>query len=168
MATVAAPPITVEEFERMGNRLQMDRAEAALLELPDAGYRNRILGVRLSSLFQEWLNRHAEVELTIEVRGENVYCIQRDQPSVVTSQQQPGLIIELISPDDLWSDVYDKVTEYLGIGVKEVWVVDGTKRRVDVFRPDAGPQRYTDADVLTSPDVLPGLSTPVAEMFRNV
>src|SRR6187551_2491614 len=40
----------------------------------------------------------------------------------------PDLVVEVISPNDLAEDVEQKVEEYLGAGVRLVWVVDPDTR----------------------------------------
>ena len=58
--------------------------------------------------------------------------------------------------------------EYLDNGARLGWLIAPLERVVYVYRPGAGLKRFTSADTLTSSDVLPGFSCPVAELFRNV
>ena len=46
----------------------------------------------------------------------------------------PDLVVEIMSPDDRWQDVREKLTEYFTIGVTWVWVVEPSNRKVLVFR----------------------------------
>jgi Uma2 family endonuclease len=64
--------------------------------------------------------------------------------------------------------VEDKVRQYLEAGSRAVWVVDGRRRRVSVFRPGAETQVLSESDVLNGGDVLPGFSLPLAELFHAV
>lgn len=185
MAIVAAKPITIKEFERMAFDHPVDLVEGEILEMPPAGSQHGRIAINVGFLIEQWCRKDDrgvvlgnDAAIVIEtdpdtVRGADVSFLSQTRiPSDGLPEGAlripPDLVVEVLSPSDRWADVFDKVTEYLAIGVKEVWVVDGTKRLVDVFRPNVGPKRYANSDELTSPDVLPGFSTPVAEFFRNV
>ncbi len=77
----------------------------------------------------------------------------------------PELVVEVLSPDDLWSRVRKKLREYFDIGVQLVWVADPEDRTVHVFRSPTEVQVLAEGDVLTGGDVLPGFSAPVATLF---
>ncbi|MFO0823009.1 MAG: Uma2 family endonuclease [Gemmataceae bacterium] len=79
---------------------------------------------------------------------------------------RPDLAVEVISPNDLAGAVEDKLAEWLDAGVKVVWVVNPTTRSVRVHGP-SGYRFLRAADTLTAPEVLPGFSCPVAELFRR-
>ncbi|MHB2015612.1 MAG: Uma2 family endonuclease [Candidatus Xenobia bacterium] len=76
----------------------------------------------------------------------------------------PTLAIEIVSPDDAYSDVQDKVVIYLHAGVPLVWVVDPIARKVSTYRPGREPQVYAAAATLEDLLLL-GLSIPLAEIF---
>jgi Uma2 family endonuclease len=79
----------------------------------------------------------------------------------------PDLIVEVRSPSDRWSNVLEKVTEYLKAGVVAVIVVDPKSLSVQVHRDsDQMPQTLRDNDELTLPDLLPGFSVPVKRLFE--
>lgn len=184
MATVAANLMTVEEFERLGNELRVELVAGELRDLPMPGTKHGVLCAWIAYLLQRWVGAHGQgLVLTNDsfiltrhdpdsARGADVCYIRKDRlPDGVpdgTLRIPPGLVVEVLSPSDRWDDVMDKVTEYLAVGVTEVWVVNGTKRLVDVFHIDRGPRRIGGSEELTSPDVLPGFSTTAAELFRNV
>jgi Uma2 family endonuclease len=68
----------------------------------------------------------------------------------------PDLAVEVISPSDRFTDVMDKVDEYLDAGTRMVIVVDPETRVTRVFRPEQ-PLRVLGPDgVLDGEDVLPG------------
>jgi Uma2 family endonuclease len=185
MATVATKPMTVDEFEAIGDRLRVELVAGEILELPMPGAKHGALCFWLAYLLHQWAEIHGEgFVLTNDtfvltetdpdsVRGADVLYIRKDRlPNGVlpegTLRVPPNLVVEVQSPSDRPNDVTDKVFEYLAAGVREVWVVNGTKRLVDVYRPDTGPKRFTNADTISSADVLTGFACPVAEIFRNV
>ncbi len=78
----------------------------------------------------------------------------------------PDLAAEVVSPNDLYSEVEQKVEEYLEAGVKLVWVIDPVTRTVMVYRPrGAQPSRLSIDGVLSGEDVLPGFECKVSALF---
>jgi Uma2 family endonuclease len=77
----------------------------------------------------------------------------------------PELVVEVVSPNDRWTDVSEQVDEYLACGVDEVWIVDPRTQCVTGYRSTATVGTHRHDDTLSAPDILPGLSLPVREMF---
>ena len=77
----------------------------------------------------------------------------------------PELIVEVMSPTDLWTEVFAKVEEDLANGVLAVVVLNADKRSASVCRPGPDQQDFQAADTLTLPDLLPGFAVPVARLF---
>jgi Uma2 family endonuclease len=75
------------------------------------------------------------------------------------------MVAEVKSPSDTWSELFIKVGEYLGAGVRVVVVVDPERVTVSTYRPGGEQEILREADTLTLPDVLPGFSVPVARLF---
>jgi Uma2 family endonuclease len=76
----------------------------------------------------------------------------------------PDLVVEVISPGDTFSEVEEKVMEWLRAGCKMVIVVDPRKRTASVYRgPNA--RLLTEDDTLSGEDVVPGWLVPVKELF---
>jgi Uma2 family endonuclease len=78
----------------------------------------------------------------------------------------PDLAIEVVSPNDLFEEVYAKMEEYFRLGVQEVWIVLPRSRLVQVYRSPTNPRVLTTADELTGDPLLPGLRLPVASLFQ--
>jgi Uma2 family endonuclease len=77
----------------------------------------------------------------------------------------PDLAIEVVSPNDLASEVAAKVEEYLDVGVRLVWVVYPTTRQVYVHRRDRSMALVRSNDELTGEDVLPGFRCRLDAIF---
>ncbi len=78
----------------------------------------------------------------------------------------PDLAVEIRSPSQSWTEVLDKVTEYLRMGVRLVWIIDPPRQRVTVFYPDREPQTFAPENELDGGEVLPGFRCRVAELFE--
>ncbi len=77
----------------------------------------------------------------------------------------PDLVVEVISPSDRYSEVEEKVLEWLAAGVELVWVLNPRTRTVKIHSRTEGVKLLTEVDELTGGSVLPGFSCPVAELF---
>ncbi|MDZ7290868.1 MAG: Uma2 family endonuclease [candidate division KSB1 bacterium] len=77
----------------------------------------------------------------------------------------PDLAIEILSPDDSFMRVMEKVDEYLSQGVKLVWVVIASTREVLVCTTQS---KYIVRDTLTAPNILPGFELPVQDIFAGL
>ncbi|UZQ55109.1 Uma2 family endonuclease [Trichothermofontia sichuanensis B231] len=78
----------------------------------------------------------------------------------------PELAIEIISPDQNFGTILEKVMNYLAAGVLRVWVVDPRAKSITVFYPDAPPQTFTGERVLTD-EVLPDLQLTAQQVFQQ-
>jgi Uma2 family endonuclease len=77
----------------------------------------------------------------------------------------PDLAAEVVSPNDLAYEVDEKVDEYLGAGVRLVWVVNPRRRTVSVHRADGSVSVLREHEDLDGEDVLPGFRCRVGELF---
>jgi Uma2 family endonuclease len=105
------------------------------------------------------------------VRAPDVAFISRERIEAVGDVRgywpgAPDLAVEVISPDDRYTEVEDKVADWLNAGARMVVVVNSRKRTVTVYRPNGTVTRLTEQDMLDGEDVVPGWQLPVAEIFR--
>ena len=77
----------------------------------------------------------------------------------------PDLAIEVISPDDLYTDVDDKTERYLQAGTPAVVIVKPKTGTVLVYRAMNDVTAMSDA--LEVDDVVPGWKMPLAEVFEE-
>lgn len=78
--------------------------------------------------------------------------------------EAPDLVVEVISPNDRYADVDEKVADWLGAGVQMVIVVNERNHTSKVHTP-TGMTTLSEADMLTGGNVAPGWSMPVADIF---
>lgn len=79
----------------------------------------------------------------------------------------PDLAVEIVSPNDSFSDIETKVAEYLARGVALVWVIDPQKRRIYVYR-DHARRTLAEGDSLLGETVLPGFELALADLFKGL
>ena len=78
----------------------------------------------------------------------------------------PDLAVEVVSPNDSYSDVEAKVAQWIGAGSLAVVVLDPRRQAATVYRPGAEVVFLGPGDVLRIPELLPGWSLPLVEVFR--
>jgi Uma2 family endonuclease len=105
------------------------------------------------------------------VRGADVLFIsneryvQRKSPGYL--DVAPDLVVEILSPNDRWTETTQKLREYFAIGVRLVWVADPQARNVYAYRALTDVREFTENDDLPGDDVLPGFSVKVAQLFEE-
>jgi len=77
----------------------------------------------------------------------------------------PDLAVEVLSPGDTFSEVEEKVEDWLDAGARAVWIVDPKRRGVVVYRSMTDVTRLSEGDELEGGDVVPGFRCKVAEIF---
>lgn len=78
----------------------------------------------------------------------------------------PDLCVEVISPNDIYTEVDEKVNRYLADGVRLVWVINPRTASVQVHTADSiHSARLTDEHSLSGGDVLPDFKTVVSALF---
>jgi len=104
------------------------------------------------------------------VRRPDVSVIRRERltDSIMTGHVPipPDLAVEVVSPNDIFYDVERKVEEYLGAGVRLVWVVNPDTQAVHVYRANRTGMLIHSSDEVSGDDVIPGFKCKVEEFFK--
>jgi len=136
MATTTPVLITVQEYLRTSYRPDRDYVDGEVLE--------RNMGekphARLQLFFAIFLSRFA-AELNTEVLPEQRLQINSSRfriPDVMLSPLVPGeplivqtpplLCVEILSSEDRWRRVEERILDYASIGVRTSWVIDPWRR----------------------------------------
>jgi Uma2 family endonuclease len=186
MATVVHQRMSVEQFEReyMGKRAELWRGEVReyMPAEPKHGITAMNIGVELGAFVrQRGLGKAFAAETGFVIHtseGDSVLA-----PDVAFIRQErlpeggfpkgfsrvvPDLVVEVMSPDDSYPKVREKVREWLAGGVQVVWVVDPERRVVEVWQSQEEPaQVLSEDDTLRGEPVLPGFELPVSVIFEE-
>ena len=183
MATVAAKPITIEEFSRMpdpadGSRLELVRGEIVVMASPKARH-----GILCSRISWHLMNHVMPNKLGWVTSNDTGVVLDRDpdtlrgpdvafwnikrQPTMPEDYFEipPDIAVEVLSPDDRRKAVRDKIKEYVKHGVKLVWLVDPDTRTVTVYQGSLRGSELDESETLTGGEVLPGFTCKVADLF---
>lgn len=175
-------PMTAEELLTMpddGMRHELVRGE--LTTMAPAGWEHGVVSARVVELLSSFVRAKGlgvvlttDTGFTIErepdtVRAPDAAFVRADRVPAPEDRRgfaelAPDLVVEVVSPNDRWTEVTDKALMWLDAGVRLVWVVDPAKRLVVVHR-ERGDDRLRGDAVLDGEDVLPGFRLPLADLF---
>lgn len=80
----------------------------------------------------------------------------------------PDLVIEAVSPNDTAYEVEEKIAQWLGAGIRLVWVIYPETHRVQVHRADSTVTKLQSGEQLVGEDVLPGFQCQITEIFQGL
>ena len=74
-------------------------------------------------------------------------------------------MVEIVSPNDRWKDIREKIDEYFAIGVKQVWIVEPQSRQILAYTSPTEAVRYRAGEKLPAAPGLSGLEIAVDRIF---
>ncbi len=78
-------------------------------------------------------------------------CCEQEKITEKGFDGAPDLVVEILSPSNWKKDAILKYKKYVGAGVREYWIADPRRRKVQVFRKDNG----TSCSFYTFDDQIP-------------
>lgn len=175
------PLLTGEDVYAMGDIGRSELIAGRLIYMSPTGYLHGNIENNFGSILRHFVRQHhlgrvlsGEVGVYITrnpdtIRAADVAYISNERFAQVQSKSYldvaPELIVEVLSPDDAWSDVMEKVADYFSIGVVAVWLADAKHQQVFVYHSVTDVERFTRDQDIPGGTVLPGFSSPVADFF---
>ena len=188
MATQVAPSqtetlVTGEELLAMGDVGPSELVEGRIIYMSPTGGKHAIYELNFAEPLKGFAKQHnlgkvmvGEVGIYIRrnpdtVRAADVAFISNERYARWNKtgylDVAPDLVVEIMSPDDRWNDVIQKLREYFSIGLRLVWVAHPETRTVYAYRSMTDVREFGESDTLTGDDVLPGFSVLVASLFEE-
>ncbi len=176
--TTAPRLLSAEAFSRAAGDRRQELVRGRVVDMSPVGGRHGDTVVRLAAALFPFVRAHALGWVTTEtgfvlgrapdtVRGPDLAFVARGRvPDPIPDgwlELAPDLAAEVVSPGDAYTQVLEKVEDYLGAGVVEVWLLDPRRRRAEVHRRGAPTRHLGPDDALTS-DLLPGWSLRLGEV----
>ncbi len=141
----SATLISVAEYLTTAYRPDRDYVDGEVVErnLGELDH-SSIQGAIFASLFirrREW-GIHAYPEQRVQVKATrfripDVCAVKGAKPDEQIFTRPPFLCVEILSKDDRMSQMQERISDYLQMGVPYVWVVDPSSRRAWVYTADA-------------------------------
>lgn len=129
------------------------------------------LCTKLGVYFETNLIGRVRPEFMLRLWPDNKYESRMPDISVILNEtfkeerygtRAPDLAIEIVSQYDRWNDLFAKAELYLEKGSRVVWIVDPYQKGVMVITSN---ERLWVSGILTCPEVLPGFSINVQDIF---
>ena len=183
MATVAKKLLTAEEFAALpppedGSLQELVCGEVITMSPPKA-----LHGICCSKVDRRLGNFIEEHDLGViashdtgilirndpdTVRGPDIAFWKKERwPGIPQTYVEipPDLVVEVVSPNDIFSRIQRKVREYLDREIGLVWIVDPENRELSVYRTGQQPRILAETETVTGEDVLPGFTCRVADLL---
>ena len=167
MATGAL--ISVDEYLSTSYRPDCDYVDGVVMER-NVGERDHSKMQRALTLFlgvrqREW-GIHVYPEQRVQVkptrfRVPDICVVAGVEPKEQIFTAPPLLCIEILSKDDRWSQVQERIDDYLSFGVPYVWVID--PRMQKAFASTSSGMREVNELVIEDPPIR----VPVVALFEE-
>jgi Uma2 family endonuclease len=175
--------VTGKQLLSMGDIGRIELVNGKIIKLPFNEYFHASRVVLIGSLLFNFVNQKnlgrvlgGETGIYTRrnpdtVRGVDIAYISNERMSQAQETGfldiAPELIVEIMSPSDRWIDIQEKLAEYFYIGVQLVWLVDPQLEQIHVYHSMDNVSRLTAENQLTAPEILPGFSIPISEIFET-
>jgi len=176
------PPLTPEQFESLSGMKGWELIDGTPKE-KSVGTENGMIQIRIGRLLAAHVDDNRLGYVMADDAGYRCFPhrprlvrkpdlsfvrtgrFPNDRPPRGYAKLVPDLCVEVVSPNDLYEEVDDKVNDYLLVNVPMIWVVNAALRTVLVYLADGTIRRYTADQELPGEPVLPGLVIRVADLF---
>jgi Uma2 family endonuclease len=180
MATTTRPAATEEDLlaaPEDGYKRELVDGE---IRVSPAGFRHGHVSVELSTRLASFVKARrlgsvVDSNTGFRLPGGNVRLpdvafvargrFEGDKLPIGFSPVPPDLAVEVLSPSDRPRQVLDRIGEYLGAGVRLVWVIDPEGRKATVYRSLTDVKTIGEAGALEGEDVVPGFACPLAAIL---
>jgi Uma2 family endonuclease len=187
MATAAPPDklMTAEDLLAMGPDFHGQLVRGRLVEMAPASWGHGISGSKALLLIGGFVEANGLGAVFTTETGfrlsDDPDTVRAPDVAIVASARvpktddrsgffngSPDLAVEIVSPHHAFSDVAEKVDDYLNAGARQVWVIDDRRKAVTIYAKDAAPLTLAASDDATVPggDVLPGFAVAVKRFFE--
>jgi Uma2 family endonuclease len=182
--TVGQKPVTAEELLRTpddGLRRELVRGEVRTMA--PAGSAHGRTAVNVTTPLDGHVKQNelgavfaAETGFKISshpdtVRAPDVAFVRCERVEIVGEiegywPEAPDLAVEVVSPNDRFSEVEEKVEDWIAAGTRMVLIANPRSRTVTVRLPGNKIEILTERDTIQGGEVVPGWTLPVADVFR--
>ena len=182
-ATEAQHEVTGEDLFKLGDMGRVELVKGVVVHMSPTGYSHGRVESNVGAILSAFVRQHKVGEVLVgevgiytarhpdTVRGADAAYISNERMARVQSPSYldvaPELTVEILSPDDRWGELMDKLTEYFAVGVQVVWVADPKTQSVYVYHAPNKVQHFSAEDTLPGGEVLPGFGVLVAELFAR-
>lgn len=180
MSTTTTHIMTAEELANLPDEpLRHELIKGELLTMPLPKYQHGRVSANLTMLLWQHVKANRLGEVCTEsgyklesdpdtVLGPDVSFVARDRFSLSPEGYHdgaPDLAVEMLSPGDRRGRVEHKLSLWLELGTRSVWLVNPRRRTVEVCKPTGERKTFHETDELVD-DTVPGFRVKVSEIFE--
>jgi Uma2 family endonuclease len=190
MSAVASNPpavpdrvMTAEEFGALTDIIEWELDDGRMVEKP-MGTKSGWIGSQLMVLIGLFIREHPigwvfNCEAMYKCYPGHPNRVRKPDLSFIVKGRLPGeqvpdpfilippdLAVEVMSPNDLASEIERKVREYIEAGVRLVWVIYPETRTLRIHRADGTIAQADERGTVSGEDVLPGFQFVVGDLFK--
>lgn len=173
--------MTADELLALGDIGRSELIRGELVRMSPSGFEHATVAAEICALLRDYVRKE---KLGLVTTAEGGFRIAQDPDTVrapdvgfVTAvrlpsaprrgffEGAPDLAVEVISPDDRWSEVVAKANAWLTSGCRMVWVVDPPNRTVTVYEPELPVTVLREDEKLDGGTVVPGFAASVRDLF---
>ncbi|HEV8412731.1 MAG TPA: Uma2 family endonuclease [Bryobacteraceae bacterium] len=161
--------ISVEEYLRTSYRPDCEYVDGEVVERnvgekSHAKLQKAIL-LYLSAREKElgiWVIQEQRVQVSAKRFRIPDICVTLGEPNEEIFRQPPFICIEILSPEDRWPRIQQRMDDYLAMGVPYVWVLDPSNKAAYSASPSEKTQQVTGGALKTQ---NPSVELPLSEIF---
>ena len=175
--------LTAEDLlKKSDDGFRYELVKGIIRRMPPAGFEHGIRTVKIGGRLNAHVEKHklgyvcgAETGFKIAqnpdtVRAPDAAFVRQatiDERGILKGYWEgaPDLAVEVISPGDTYTEVVEKVDEWLNAGCSMVWVIDPRRETVEVYRSPEDITVLRGDDILEGGEVVEGFQCYVRELF---
>jgi Uma2 family endonuclease len=171
-------------FCQVNRDLRIERtAEGDVLIMSPAGGASGARNADLTAQLQQWARTNrsgvafdSSSGFTLPngaIRSPDAAWVKRARMRALTDAERekflplcPDFVVELLSPSDHLPTVRAKMEEYMANGALLGWLIDPTRRVVEVYRPGVALEQVENPAIVSGDPLLPGFQLDLAEIWE--
>jgi len=180
-----AMPLTAKDLEnvqtKLGDDYRVELVDGRITVMSPSGYESDEVAFRFGRRLADWVEPKRIGRVTgssagfvlpdSNTRAPDVSFVRAERLRRAPrsfAQLAPDLMVEVKSPSDSVDDLKKKIANFLQQGTQVGILVNPEDCTVQVFQTDADAVTLRDGDVLTLPELLPGWSVAVSDLWSPV
>jgi len=186
METIQSPPktelITGEALLAMGDIGPCELIDGRIVPMSLTGDGHGYIEFNLGAELRQFVRKHklgrimgGEIGIYIrrnpdQIRGADIVLISKEKLPELTGkflEVAPELVVEVMSPNDVWEEVRRKLADYFSIGVEQVWVVEPRNRKGLIYRSNTDIEEFGEGDTLLGDGILAGFQLEISTFFAD-